>query len=82
MGISTFWRLLCICVNYAVGHGLRYNANKSELVVFRVGNKSYDEVPSIILDGVAIQKVTKFKYLGHRVTEKMTDNVDIENHIH
>lgn len=70
--------LLSACETYAADHGLLYNVNKSKFVVFKVGNRSPMEVPSITLNGVALDRVTQFKYLGHIVTENLRDDVDIE----
>ncbi|XP_075987821.1 uncharacterized protein LOC142984239 [Anticarsia gemmatalis] len=76
--ISALRRLLNICEDYAVAHGLRYNATKSELLIFKSNNKTYEPVPSVTLGGVQLKRVTRFKYLGHWVTEKLSDDVDIE----
>ncbi|XP_026744365.1 uncharacterized protein LOC113505759 [Trichoplusia ni] len=76
--ISAMRRLVRICEDYAVAHGLRYNAVKSELMVFKAGNKTYDDVPPVTLAGVELSRVTRFKYLGHWVTDNLTDDVDIE----
>ncbi|CAK1582534.1 unnamed protein product [Parnassius mnemosyne] len=71
--------LLKICEKYALNHGLRYNCNKSEFMVFRaVGCKSPENVPAIKLNGIELKRVAKFKYLGHFVTDDLNDNVDIE----
>ncbi|XP_073964319.1 uncharacterized protein isoform X2 [Choristoneura fumiferana] len=62
---------------YAVAHGLKYNVSKSELMVFKAGTKTYS-VPPILLSGTSLKTVTKFKYLGHWVTDNLSDNEDIE----
>ncbi|CAG9133050.1 unnamed protein product [Plutella xylostella] len=70
-------RLVGTCETYAEAHGLRYNVKKSELMVFKSGTKTYTNVP-VELYGTALKKVTKFKYLGHWVSEDMKDHHDIE----
>ncbi|XP_048481535.1 uncharacterized protein LOC125489544 [Plutella xylostella] len=70
-------RLVGMCETYAEAHGLRYNVKKSELMVFKSGTKTYTNVP-VELYGTALKKVTKFKYLGHWVSEDMKDHHDIE----
>lgn len=70
--------LLKICESYAVAHGLKYNAKKSEIMIFRPDNKRYNFVPNFTLCGIALNKVEQFKYLGHWVTEDLKDSVDIE----
>ncbi|XP_049696641.2 retrovirus-related Pol polyprotein from type-1 retrotransposable element R2 [Helicoverpa armigera] len=76
--ISALRRLLRICEDYAVTHGLRYNAVKSELMVFKAGNKCYDIVPPVTLAGTPLTRVTQFKYLGHWVTDSLSDDMDLE----
>ncbi|XP_026322730.1 uncharacterized protein LOC113232274 [Hyposmocoma kahamanoa] len=75
--IGALKRLLQICERYAVVHGLKYNVSKSELMVFKAGTKTYN-VPPLTLSGAPLKTVTKFKYLGHWVTENLCDNEDIE----
>lgn len=70
--ISALKTLLSVCERYAEAHGLRYNAKKSECLLFKAGTKSYD-VPPITLVGTALEWVTSFKYLGHWVTDDFHD---------
>jgi hypothetical protein len=70
-------KMIKICERYAETHGLRYNASKSELLQFKAGNKSY-KMQTVTLCGTPLKRTEKFKYLGHWVTETMTDDVDIE----
>lgn len=76
--IGALRKLLQLCEAYAGAHGLRYNAKKSEFMVFRAGSKTYLNVPPIALDGTPLKRVSKFKYLGHWVTDELGDNDDIE----
>jgi hypothetical protein len=76
--VDALQKLLNICERYAVTHGLTYNAKKSELLVFKAGNKSYKTVPPVTLNGKPLGQVKKFKYLGHWVTEDLTDDLDME----
>lgn len=71
-------RLLSICEVYAEKHGLKYNPIKSELLVFRGKNKNPSYVPPVTLSGSLLRRVTKFKYLGHIVTEDLKDDLDME----
>lgn len=70
--------LLSICQSYAVAHGLRYNVTKSELMVFKSKNRTYANVPAVHLYGNPLKRVSKFKYLGHWVTDDLKDELDIE----
>lgn len=71
-------KLLRICEKYAATHGLRYNGKKSELLVFQSRGFKTNTVPSIVLNGVPLARVSRFKYLGHWVAEDLTDSEDIE----
>lgn len=70
-------KLLCVCENYAVAHGLKYNVKKSEILIFKAHNRNYN-FPPITLEGLPLKRVASFKYLGHWVTEGMSDEADIE----
>ncbi|XP_073950916.1 uncharacterized protein [Choristoneura fumiferana] len=76
--IGALRRLLRNCESYADTHGLKYNASKSEFMVFRAGSKSYQSVPPVTLNGTPLNRVKEVKYLGHWVTEDLCDNRDIE----
>ncbi|XP_063547124.1 uncharacterized protein LOC134754720 [Cydia strobilella] len=75
--VGALQQLVKICESYAVAHGLRYNTSKSAVMQFKAGSKSYKMTP-VALCGTALKVVQKFKYLGHWVTENMSDNDDIE----
>jgi hypothetical protein len=75
--VGALQRLVYICKTYAGAHGLKYNTLKSELLQFKAGKKSY-KMSAVMLCGTALKVVQKFKYLGHWVTESMSDNDDIE----
>ncbi|KAJ8736642.1 hypothetical protein PYW08_007298 [Mythimna loreyi] len=76
--ISGLRKLVGMCEEYAVTHGLRYNAKKSELLVFQPRNVKVDTVPSVKLNGTPLNRVTQVKYLGHWVTEDLADDMDVE----
>ncbi|XP_047987060.1 uncharacterized protein LOC125226923 [Leguminivora glycinivorella] len=66
------------CESYALNHSLKYNVLKSEYMVFRAGNKCPSHIPPILLNGEQLQRVFKFKYLGHLVTDDLRDDADME----
>ncbi|XP_047989869.1 uncharacterized protein LOC125229132 [Leguminivora glycinivorella] len=76
--VSALRRLVRICELYAERHGLRYNTTKSELLVFRAGNMKLEEVPPVELNGAVLDRVQRFKYLGHWLTEILSDDIDVE----
>lgn len=72
-------QLLKVCEDYAVGHGLRYNESKSEFMLFKCKQTRNDIlIPPLLLNGVPLSRVAQFKYLGHIVTENLSDELDIE----
>ncbi|XP_048002915.1 uncharacterized protein LOC125239387 [Leguminivora glycinivorella] len=76
--IRALQRLISMCQDYADTHGLKYNVKKSELMVFKPKSKTYTKLPEVSLCGTPLLRVSKFKYLGHWVTEDLSDNCDIE----
>ncbi|XP_063891874.1 uncharacterized protein LOC135117211 [Helicoverpa armigera] len=75
--VSSVRSLLTICERYALAHGLKYNVQKSELLVFKAGAKTYS-VPPITLNGTVLKQVSNFKYLGHWINENLADDMDME----
>jgi hypothetical protein len=76
--ICALRKLLAICERYAEAHGLRYNASKSELLIFKAGTKTYNIIPPVELGGAPLRIVSQFKYLGHWVTASLKDDLDLE----
>lgn len=70
--------MLKVCEAYAVSHGLIYNVKKCEYVVFKAAGKCPEKIPDIMLNGLSLNRVNKFKYLGHYLTDDLKDDVDIE----
>ncbi|XP_026317317.1 uncharacterized protein LOC113228266 [Hyposmocoma kahamanoa] len=70
--------LLSICQSYADRHGLIYNTTKSQYMVFGIGHRKLMSVPPVSLIGAPLDRVEKFKYLGHWVTSDLKDDMDIE----
>ncbi|XP_073952930.1 uncharacterized protein [Choristoneura fumiferana] len=71
-------KLIRICERYATDHGLVYNVNKTECMVFRGKSKYPLTVPPIKLNGLPLRMVNQFKYLGHLVTSDLKDDADVE----
>ncbi|CAG9133925.1 unnamed protein product [Plutella xylostella] len=71
-------KLLGACEQYAEKHGLKYNVTKSEIMIFKTENKLPQEIPSFLLCKNQLNRVTRFKYLGHIVTDDLKDDEDIE----
>lgn len=75
--INAMRRLLSICEAYSGTHGLSYNVNKCEFIVFKASRAPLN-IPPLMLRGSTIKRVTQFKYLGHIVNEFLTDDDDID----
>ncbi|KAL0879953.1 hypothetical protein ABMA27_002467 [Loxostege sticticalis] len=71
-------RLVSICEEYATSHGFVYNVDKSQVMVFGAGSKRYENIPPIKINNNTLQRVLKFKYLGHMLTPDLKDDEDIE----
>ncbi|KAL0881850.1 hypothetical protein ABMA27_001625 [Loxostege sticticalis] len=76
--IAGLRRLIGVCEEYALSHGLLYNTKKGELLIFQARNRKLGDVPRVLLNNVALGRVKEFKYLGHVVTEDLKDDCDIE----
>lgn len=79
--ITALRELINIYEPHAAVYGLLYNAKKSEIIVFKGDHRSLSYVPPITLiefDLNGLNELIKFKYLGHIVTESLSDDEDIE----
>lgn len=76
--VSALRALLGVCESFAASHGLLYNTKKSQFMVFKAGNKCPNIVPPISLYKEPLERVYKFKYLGHIVTDGLRDDDDID----
>ncbi|RVE39936.1 hypothetical protein evm_015414, partial [Chilo suppressalis] len=70
-------KLLGICEKYAHIHGLKYNVKKTEVMIFKAGSGPRS-IPEITLCGSPLTIVTRFKYLGHIITDSLKDDHDLE----
>lgn len=72
-------KLLRTCEEYADVHGLKYNVTKSKYMVFEeAGAKCPQNLPPVRLNGISLERVSQFTYLGHIVTVDLKDHADIE----
>ena len=74
MGLST---LLSVCSEYGIEHDIKYNSTKSNVMIFFGKQFKYIHIPNFLLNGVTLPRVSKYKYLGHIITEDLCDNGDI-----
>ncbi|XP_026726728.1 uncharacterized protein LOC113493106 [Trichoplusia ni] len=47
-------------------------------MVFETRGRTHDNIPPLILNGTALRRVFRFKYLGHVLTPSLKDDEDIE----
>ena len=66
MGLSM---LLSVCSEYGIEHDIKYNSTKSNVMLFSCQN--------FLLNGETLPMVSKYKYLGHVITEDLCDNDDL-----
>ena len=76
--ISGLKEILTICETNAEVHGLKYNSKTSEILVFKTQKQQPRRVPLVYLNGVVLNVVDNFKYLGHIVTSELCNDSDIE----
>ena len=66
MGLSM---LLSVCSEYGIEHDIKYNSTKSKKF-------KNIHIPNFLLNGETLPRVSKYKYLGHIITD-LCDNDDI-----
>lgn len=78
--VGSIRKLVSICEAYVVQYGLKYNASKSKVLVFRGTNNitAPTNVPLIRIGDVALGVVDSFRYLGHIVSANLKDDADLE----
>ena len=69
-------KLLDICTKYAVEHHILFNAVKSQCLIVR--SRHFDCLPVIFyLSGAPLVFINEYKYLGHIITDTLTDDHDM-----
>jgi hypothetical protein len=75
--ISGLQKLIRECEIYGLSHDVKFNARKSALMFFRTASMHGVSLPVVSLNGNALQVVKMFKYLGHVLSDDLSDNDDI-----
>ena len=65
---------------FSRAHSIQFNSKKSKLLIIRAKNYTNFEFGDIELSGETLAKVSKFKYLGHILTDNCNDHDDIMRH--
>ena len=68
--------LLNICSSYASTHGLRFNADKTQLICFHL-RQSCPTIPVIYFNNIVLCYSDKVTHLGHILTSDLNDRSDI-----
>ena len=77
---DTSWsiqQLLAVCSVYDVEHDIKYNASKSAVKIFRTKEDKCLKCPDFKLSDINLNVCNKLKYLGHFITEQITDDEDV-----
>ena len=68
--------LLNICSSYALTHGLRFNADKTQLICFHL-RQSCPTIPVICFNNIVLRYSDEVTHLGHILTSDLNDRSDI-----
>ena len=78
VGLSMLFKA---CEKFGVHHDVKFNGKKSAVMVFRSKTMKDLVLPDLNMYGEKIQEVTKTKYLGHIITNDLTDDADIDRQV-
>lgn len=71
-------KLLAVCEKFGDDNDMLFNASKSAIMFFKSSYISEFNIPSFRLNDNFIDVVNKFKYLGHFISDDLSDKDDIE----
>ena len=75
--ISGLRELLKVCDVFADSHDIKYNPNKSQVLISRGKFLSGVTIPPFCIGGSCIPETGTVKYLGHFICNTMRDDTDI-----
>ena len=75
-GQNPYW-IRTIRTRWHVWHAIIYNSKKSSVLICKNRATLHVPSPSFAVNGIAIGEVAKVKYLGHVITNDMTDDADM-----
>ena len=70
-------QLLHECEKFGTRHDLKYNAKKSAVMIYRSMTLKGCTNPKFKLNGIILHVVASYKYLGHYITDDLSDDDDI-----
>ncbi len=71
-------QLLTMCSDYGLEHDILYNPDKSAVMNRRTEEDKSINFPVFKLSNKSLTVCAKVKYRGHFITERMTDDEDID----
>ncbi|CAL4193970.1 unnamed protein product, partial [Meganyctiphanes norvegica] len=71
-------QLLAVCERFGQDNDILFNASKSAIMLFKSRFMPNFNIPSFTLNNNCIDIVDNFKYLGHFLTNNLSDKMDIE----
>ena len=70
-------QLLRECEKFGTRHDVKYNAKKSAVMIYRSMTLKGCTIPNFNLNGMILHVVASYKYLGHYITDDLSDDDDI-----
>ena len=70
-------QLLHECEKFGASHDLKYNAKKSAVMIYRSMTLKGCTIPNFKINGIILHVVASYKYLGHYITDDLSDDDDI-----
>ena len=70
-------QLLRICSQYGIDFNIKYNAKKSSIMIVRSKEDKKAVFPNCILSSNILLVCCEIKYLGHYISDDITDDKDI-----
>ena len=70
-------QILRECEKFGTRHDVKYNAKKSAVMIYRSMTLKGCTIPNFNLNGMILHVVASYKYLGHYITDDLSDDDDI-----
>ena len=74
-------KLLQCCEKYAREHDINFNAKKTKLILARSRSQKNLVFPDINFQGSVLNPVDSATYLGHIISDDLSDNLDINRQL-
>ena len=71
-------QLLNVCSRYGAEFDIKFNPKKSVIMIARTKEDKNQKFPSFTLAGGTLEVVSKVRYLGHMMSDDMSDDEDVK----